>query len=274
MAGTAAFSTRWASLLLEIAPPVHEPHQRFRQNRTGRIRPWTGLARVAELVSTWGTAKALQQAGLEVIGISDVTGFPEMMDGRVKTLAPAGARRHPARAAGGRTTSPSCLDARHHAHRSRRREPVSVREGGVQPGYSLSRGSSRRSTSAARAWCAPPARTSRMSSSSSPPSDYGSVLEQLDQAGGPTRRVPFRSGAQGVRAHRRLRHDAIASTLSTVVADATGFRREIARWRPARDEPRRSANCVRDLRYGENPHQKAAWYAQEPGERSRDARVI
>src|SRR5215208_6671230 len=41
-----------------------------------------------DLVSTGGTAKALQQAGLPVIGISDVTGFPEMMDGRVKTLHP------------------------------------------------------------------------------------------------------------------------------------------------------------------------------------------
>ena len=41
-----------------------------------------------ELVSTGGTARALADAGLPVIGISDVTGFPEMMDGRVKTLHP------------------------------------------------------------------------------------------------------------------------------------------------------------------------------------------
>src|SRR6478752_1526117 len=41
-----------------------------------------------ELVSTGGTAKALADAGLAVIGISEVTGFPEMMDGRVKTLHP------------------------------------------------------------------------------------------------------------------------------------------------------------------------------------------
>src|SRR4051794_4243632 len=42
-----------------------------------------------ELVSTGGTAKALTAAGLPVVGVSDVTGFPEMMDGRVKTLHPA-----------------------------------------------------------------------------------------------------------------------------------------------------------------------------------------
>ena len=41
-----------------------------------------------ELVSTGGTAKALQEAGLKVIDVSALTGFPEMMDGRVKTLHP------------------------------------------------------------------------------------------------------------------------------------------------------------------------------------------
>jgi phosphoribosylaminoimidazolecarboxamide formyltransferase/IMP cyclohydrolase len=41
-----------------------------------------------ELISTGGTAKALREAGIEVCDISDVTGFPEMMDGRVKTLHP------------------------------------------------------------------------------------------------------------------------------------------------------------------------------------------
>ena len=41
-----------------------------------------------EIVSTGGTMKSLQEAGIPVIYISDVTGFPEMMDGRVKTLNP------------------------------------------------------------------------------------------------------------------------------------------------------------------------------------------
>jgi len=41
-----------------------------------------------ELISTGGTAKALREAGLEVKDISDLTGFPEMLDGRVKTLHP------------------------------------------------------------------------------------------------------------------------------------------------------------------------------------------
>ena len=45
-------------------------------------------ARGVELVSTGGTAKALREAGLTVRDVSDLTGFPEMMDGRVKTLHP------------------------------------------------------------------------------------------------------------------------------------------------------------------------------------------
>src|SRR4051794_11398360 len=48
-----------------------------------------GLAGLGvELVSTGGTAKELLDAGLEVRTISDLTGFPEIMDGRVKTLHP------------------------------------------------------------------------------------------------------------------------------------------------------------------------------------------
>src|SRR5882672_5175421 len=41
-----------------------------------------------EIISTGGTAKILREAGIEVRDVSDVTGFPEMMDGRVKTLHP------------------------------------------------------------------------------------------------------------------------------------------------------------------------------------------
>ena len=41
-----------------------------------------------ELVSTGGTAAALREAGLSVKDISELTGFPEMLDGRVKTLHP------------------------------------------------------------------------------------------------------------------------------------------------------------------------------------------
>ncbi|MBO6738403.1 MAG: hypothetical protein JJ916_00960, partial [Phycisphaerales bacterium] len=41
-----------------------------------------------EIVSTGGTSKAIQDAGIPVVSIDELTGFPEMMDGRVKTLHP------------------------------------------------------------------------------------------------------------------------------------------------------------------------------------------
>ena len=41
-----------------------------------------------EILSTGGTAKALREAGLTITGVSEVTGFPECLDGRVKTLHP------------------------------------------------------------------------------------------------------------------------------------------------------------------------------------------
>jgi len=41
-----------------------------------------------ELISTGGTRKILSEAGLKVLDVSELTGFPEMMDGRVKTLHP------------------------------------------------------------------------------------------------------------------------------------------------------------------------------------------
>ena len=58
-------------------------------DKTGVVDLARALAdRGVELVSTGGTAKALRDAGLDVRDISELTGFPEMMDGRVKTLHP------------------------------------------------------------------------------------------------------------------------------------------------------------------------------------------
>jgi phosphoribosylaminoimidazolecarboxamide formyltransferase/IMP cyclohydrolase len=59
-------------------------------NKTGLTAFARGLAELGwELVSTGGTARALREAGLEVMDVKEVTGHPEMMDGRVKTLHPA-----------------------------------------------------------------------------------------------------------------------------------------------------------------------------------------
>ena len=58
-------------------------------DKTGVVDFCKGLVNNGfEIISTGGTAKALKDAGLEVIGISDITGFPECLDGRIKTLHP------------------------------------------------------------------------------------------------------------------------------------------------------------------------------------------
>src|SRR5213083_1028580 len=58
-------------------------------DKTGIADLGRGLvARGFELVSTGGTARTLASSGLPVTNVSDVTGFPEMLDGRVKTLHP------------------------------------------------------------------------------------------------------------------------------------------------------------------------------------------
>jgi phosphoribosylaminoimidazolecarboxamide formyltransferase/IMP cyclohydrolase len=58
-------------------------------DKTGLLELAQALAaQGVELLSTGGTAKALREAGLNVRDVSEVTGFPEMMDGRVKTLHP------------------------------------------------------------------------------------------------------------------------------------------------------------------------------------------
>ena len=58
-------------------------------DKTGLIPFAQALAKSkAEILSTGGTARTLREAGIPVTDVSDHTGFPEIMDGRVKTLVP------------------------------------------------------------------------------------------------------------------------------------------------------------------------------------------
>ena len=114
-----------------------------------------------ELVSTGGTAKLLRDSGIAVKDISDLTGFPEMLDGRVKTLHPKvhGGILHMRDKQEHRA---AVRRARHRAHRHGGGEPLRLREDGRQTGRRSSRTSSRTSISAARRWCARRPRTFRM----------------------------------------------------------------------------------------------------------------
>ena len=86
-------------------------------------------ARGVEVLSTGGSAKALADAGVPVIEVSEYTGFPEIMDGRVKTLQP---RIHGGLLAVRGDARPRTRDggARHPADRSADRQPLSVRGDG------------------------------------------------------------------------------------------------------------------------------------------------
>ena len=64
-------------------------------DKTGIVEFAKGLIdRGVQILSTGGTAKLLEKNGLAVTEVSDYTQFPEMMDGRVKTLHPKGSRRY------------------------------------------------------------------------------------------------------------------------------------------------------------------------------------
>ncbi len=202
-----------------------------------------------ELVSTGGTARALRGAGLPCTDVSAVTHFPEMLDGRVKTLHPA--------VHGGLL-----------ARRDLPAHMAAIAEHGIQPIDLV---------------CVnlyPFRRTARTAGVA--PDD---VIEQID-IGGPSM---IRSAAKNfasvtvvvdpadyARVIEAIRTGANALTLrrelaAKVFAHTAAYDAEIAAWFAARQHdqfPERLALAFerrQSLRYGENPGQLAAWYVEEPG---------
>ena len=231
-------------------------------DKTGLIPFGKALAaRGFELVSTGGTAKALADAGLPVVNVSDVTGFPEMMDGRVKTLHP---KIH-----GG------ILARRHHAedlalakqHGIGLVDLVVVNlypfvETAAKPGIkfddlieqidiggpSLVRAASKNFRDVLIVVS---------------PKDYDAVIAELDRQGGPTPAFRFELARRAFE-HTGQYDTAIASTLGEVVVDGDDFLRSDQALKPSSPQALViRASKLRDLRYGENPHQPAAWYSLE-----------
>jgi phosphoribosylaminoimidazolecarboxamide formyltransferase/IMP cyclohydrolase len=233
-------------------------------DKSGLVDFARGLAgRGFDLVSTGGTARALQQAGLNVIGISEVTGFPEMMDGRVKTLHPLvhggilarrGRADDLASAAAHGITLIDLVVVNLYPFVNAAANPDTPFEALIEEidigGPSLVRAAAKNFEDVLVVVS---------------PADYPVVLEQLDAKGGPTRE--FRFGlARKAFAHTGRYDTAIASTLATVTAGPDGFTRTPTPLFPPLlpIELRK----VRDLRYGENPHQPAALYEEfgrQPG---------
>jgi phosphoribosylaminoimidazolecarboxamide formyltransferase/IMP cyclohydrolase len=212
-------------------------------------------------VSTGGTARALADAGLPVVNVSEVTGFPEMMDGRVKTLHP---KIH-----GG------ILARRHHAEdlESARAHGIGLVDLVVVNLYPFVQTAAKPGIafddlieqidiggpSLVRA----AAKNFRDVLVVVSPDDYPSVLSELDRAEGPA--LAFRFDlARRAFAHTGAYDSAIASTLAEVTAEGDTFSRQPGETPFAPDHLLIDARKLRDLRYGENPHQPAAWYALDP----------
>jgi len=225
-------------------------------DKTGLVDLGRGLvARGFELVSTGGTARALADAGLPVTNVSDVTGFPEMLDGRVKTL-------HPALHGGilARRDRPDDLAAIG-AH------GIGLVDLVVVNLYPFVKASSNPATpfdalveeidiggpSMVRA----AAKNFRAVMVVVDPADYQGLLQAIDE--GPTLQFRFDLMRKAL-AHTASYDTAITATLKAISLKGEEFERN----QTASSLPESLDLClkkIRDLRYGENPHQHAAWYA-------------
>jgi phosphoribosylaminoimidazolecarboxamide formyltransferase/IMP cyclohydrolase len=105
------------------------------------------------------------------------------------------------------------------------------------------------------------------------PADYQAVLDELDRAGGPLPAFRFGLACKAF-AHTGAYDSAIASTLAGVSVDGGTFSRPPNNGNTFPAAMTLSLQKVQDLRYGENPHQASAWYAEEPRIALGDARVL
>jgi phosphoribosylaminoimidazolecarboxamide formyltransferase / IMP cyclohydrolase len=225
-------------------------------DKTGLLDFARGLtARGFELVSTGGTAKALQGAGLAVTAIADVTGFPEMMDGRVKTLHPMvhggilarrNRREDMAAAAAHGITMIDLVVVNLYPFVKAASNPETPFEGLIEEidigGPSLVRAAAKNFQDVLVVVA---------------PSDYHAVLDQLDDPDGPSNAFRFELARKAF-AHTGAYDTAIATTLDTVTATDRGFSRDAIPGLPG--VLSLGLRKLRDLRYGENPHQQAALY--------------
>jgi len=222
-------------------------------DKTGIVEFARALAaRGVALLSTGGTARLLSSQGLAVAEVGDYTGFPEMLDGRVKTLHP---KVH------GGILARRDLPAHREALARHAIPPIDLvvvnlypfRETVAKPGCTLDDatenvdiGGPALVRSAAKNW--------QHVGVVVDPHDYGAVLADLDANG----------GALSVALRFRLMQQAFAHTAA--------YDGAIANWLGARDADGNATGLPRSfqfggelrqpMRYGENPHQQAALYRE------------
>jgi phosphoribosylaminoimidazolecarboxamide formyltransferase / IMP cyclohydrolase len=213
-----------------------------------------------ELVSTGGTAKLLRDSGIAVRDISELTGFPEMLDGRVKTLHP--------KVHGGILHRRE--DSAHRAAVAEHGIPAidmvvvnlyAFEKTAAKPGVhfeelieNIDIGGPSMIRSAAKNFQDVAVVTS--------PSDYDAIADEMARSGGALSKETKWRLAQKAFATTAAYDSAIASTLERVrlngsfqVEEPSGFPQTL----------RLQFQKTMDLRYGENPHQKAAMYADASG---------
>src|SRR6185295_13937513 len=208
------------------------------------------------------TARTLSDAGLAVIGVSDLTGFPEMMDGRLKTLHPAlhggilARRDHPADLAAAATHGIGLIDlvvVNLYPFAETAKKPDVTFEQLVEQidigGPSMVRAA---------------AKNFRDVLIVVSPADYPRLLAAIDE----TPSLAFRFELMVKAFAHTAEYD---STITLALLQARVAEERVERverleeshFRPTIELGERvdlSLEKIRDLRYGENPHQKAAWY--------------
>ncbi|HYH80372.1 MAG TPA: bifunctional phosphoribosylaminoimidazolecarboxamide formyltransferase/IMP cyclohydrolase [Longimicrobium sp.] len=223
--------------------------------RTLVERGWT-------LLSTGGTARTLRDAGVAVMDVAEVTGHPEMMEGRVKTLHPA---IH-AGLLGRRANADDVAQMREHGY-----SPIDLVAVNLYPfvetvsragvtvdeaienidigGPSMLRSAAKNHESV---WVVVD------------PADYGRVLAGLD-AGNVEARALRRELATKVYAHTSAYDAAIAAYLGSVDGGRAGVSGEGTGGMEFAPSIALELEKVQDLRYGENPDQPAAFYREGAG---------
>ncbi|MGB9202968.1 MAG: bifunctional phosphoribosylaminoimidazolecarboxamide formyltransferase/IMP cyclohydrolase [Terriglobales bacterium] len=230
-----------------------------------------------ELVSTGGTAKLLRDSGIAVKDISELTGFPEMLDGRVKTLHP--------KVHGGilyrRADSGHLAAVAEHGIAAIDMVVVNLyafEKTAAKPGVrfeelieNIDIGGPSMIRSAAKNFQDVAVVTS--------PADYGSIAEEMARTAGALSRETKWRLAQKAFATTAAYDSAIASTLERVGGDfeLRPVESTSAELKPTLGFPQTlklTFQKMADLRYGENPHQKAAMYADGSGTGVANARQV
>jgi phosphoribosylaminoimidazolecarboxamide formyltransferase / IMP cyclohydrolase len=198
-----------------------------------------------ELVSTGGTRKTLSDAGLNVLDVSDLTGLPEMMDGRVKTLHPA---------VHGGLLAMRDNAAHTDAMRAHNIRPIDLLVVNLYPFEDTVARGADFATCIENIDIGGPAMIRAAAKNHDDvavvveASDYAAVLDELEQ----------HHGATTLSLRRRLAAKAYARTAAYDAAISNWFAKELDDIAPGYRAI--GGRLIEKLRYGENPHQAAAFY--------------